>query len=173
MLALCPGDAVGKRRERPPGKSGGWAGSGQAAGQGAASLSDSNPRVRVDQRHRDRRRDPAEDGLLSLQNEGKETKAMLEDSGDRTQRVVESPQKSVTGEWALLQDVVSYPDSGVAARYRRMGLSVRQGQKLKIRAVSEGLLEEVEEHTATGRLVVLRLTEKGRQAWRSSVKRRR
>jgi hypothetical protein len=104
-------------------------------------------------------------GLLSLQNEGREVAHVVEGGDDGAQHVVASPQNPVTGEWALLQDVVSYPDSGVAARYKRIGKSVRQGQKLKTMAVSSGLLEEVEEHTATGRLVVLRLTEKGRHSW--------
>lgn len=63
----------------------------------------------------------------------------------------------------FLQDVSDYPDSGVAARYKRMGLSVRQGQKLKMRAVADGLFVETEEHTQTGRMLLLRLTEKGRQ----------
>ncbi|MCC6487750.1 MAG: ATP-binding protein [Candidatus Hydrogenedentes bacterium] len=109
-------------------------------------------------------------GLLSLRNEGQEMAHAVEVGDDGTRHVVESPQKPVTGEWALLQDIISYPDSGVAARYKRLGISVRQGQKLKMRAVAEGLLAEVEEHTLTGRLVVLRLTEKGRQSWEKSGK---
>jgi len=63
---------------------------------------------------------------------------------------------------AFLVDVRAYPDSGVAARYKRLGLSVRQGQKLKLKSVADGLLEEADEHTQTGRVVSLRLTEKGR-----------
>lgn len=62
---------------------------------------------------------------------------------------------------AFLLDVHDYPESGVAARYKRLGLSVRQGQKLKERLVREGLLEDREEHTPTGRIRLLRLTEQG------------
>jgi hypothetical protein len=65
---------------------------------------------------------------------------------------------------ALLADVLTFPDSGVAARYKRLGLSVRQGQKMKVKLVTDALLTEAEEHTQTGRFVVLRLTEKGRQS---------
>jgi hypothetical protein len=66
-------------------------------------------------------------------------------------------------EIAFLQDVVDHPDSGVAARYQRLGLSGRQGQKLKTRLVEQGLIEEQLETTHTGRLMVVRLTEKGEQ----------
>jgi len=68
---------------------------------------------------------------------------------------------------ALLLDVDAYPDSGVAARYKRLGVSVRQGQKLKLKLVADGILEEAEEHTRSGRVVVLRLTEKGRRSLES------
>jgi len=63
---------------------------------------------------------------------------------------------------AFLLDVASYPESGIAARYKRMAISVRQGQKLKAQLVSAGLIEESEEHTKTGRIRKIRLTEKGR-----------
>ena len=64
----------------------------------------------------------------------------------------------------FLADVRDHPDSGIAARYKRLGISVRQGQKLKQRAVEQGLTEEEDIRTPTGRLRVIRLTEKGRQA---------
>lgn len=65
-------------------------------------------------------------------------------------------------EMALFADVVRYPESGVAERYLRLGLSVRQGQKLKRALVERGLLGEQLETTRRGQLRVIRLTEKGR-----------
>jgi len=66
-------------------------------------------------------------------------------------------------ELAFLRDVQEYPDSGIAARYKRLGLSVRQGQKLKIRALQQSLIQETIETTKTGRLIVICLTEKAHQ----------
>ena len=60
----------------------------------------------------------------------------------------------------FLLDVKAHPDSGVAERYRRLGLSVRQGQKLKGYMLDRELVSEVQEHTKTGRLNRIRLTEK-------------
>lgn len=65
---------------------------------------------------------------------------------------------------ALLADVNDYPESGIAARYKRIGISVRQGQKLKAQLVNQELIEEREQRTQTGRIRIIRLTEKGRAA---------
>ena len=65
---------------------------------------------------------------------------------------------------ALLADVHGYPDSGIAERYKRLGLSVRQGQKLKEQLIREGLVEEQLQTTHSGKLRVIRLTENGRLA---------
>ncbi len=62
----------------------------------------------------------------------------------------------------FLHDVKDNPESGVAVRYKRLGISVRQGQKLKARLAQDGMIEEHEERTTTGRLRVIRLTEKGK-----------
>ena len=62
---------------------------------------------------------------------------------------------------AFLVDVRDYPESGVAARYKRIGLSVRQGQKLKANLVEQDLVQEQETRTPIGRLRVIRLTEQG------------
>jgi hypothetical protein len=66
-------------------------------------------------------------------------------------------------EIAFLKDVVGNPDSGVAARYKRLGLSGRQGQKLKTRLLDQGLIEEQLGATPAGRLMTIRLTEQGKQ----------
>lgn len=66
-------------------------------------------------------------------------------------------------EIAFLRDIQRYPDSGVAARYKRLGLSVRQGQKLKAQLLKDGLIDDHTDITKTGRLTTIRLTEHGKQ----------
>jgi len=60
----------------------------------------------------------------------------------------------------FLEDVKNHPESGIAARYRRLGISVRQGNKLKARLMEKGLIEEDMLTTDTGRRKVIRLSEK-------------
>jgi len=67
-------------------------------------------------------------------------------------------------ETAFLQDVADHPEGGVAARYQRLGLSARQGQKLKLKMLEKGLMEEHLETTRVGRLMVIRPSEKGKSA---------
>jgi hypothetical protein len=62
---------------------------------------------------------------------------------------------------AFLKDVQEYPESGVAARYKRLGLSVRQGQNLIGKLLEQGLIEQNQEIINTGRLKVIHLSEKG------------
>lgn len=64
----------------------------------------------------------------------------------------------------FLKDVEEHPDSGVAARYERLGLSVRQGQKLIERLFETSLIEQQLDTTKTGRMRVIRLTENGKNA---------
>jgi hypothetical protein len=64
----------------------------------------------------------------------------------------------------FLKDVQSHPDSGIAERYKRLGISVRQGQKIKAYLAADGLIEEQEERTSTGKLLRIQLTEEGRHA---------
>jgi len=52
----------------------------------------------------------------------------------------------------FLKDVEEYPDSGVAARYKRLGLSVRQGQKVKARLVEKDLIHEEDIRTPKGKV---------------------
>ena len=66
----------------------------------------------------------------------------------------------------FLKDVAAYPDSGIAARYKRTGVSVRQGMKVKAYLAAEELIEEQEMRTSTGKLIAIRLTEKARQLLR-------
>jgi hypothetical protein len=63
---------------------------------------------------------------------------------------------------AFLDDVDRYPDSGIALRYRRLGLSVRQGQKIKNELIAAGWVTEEVQTTHQGRVRTIRLTEQGR-----------
>ncbi|MHC4271865.1 MAG: ATP-binding protein, partial [Planctomycetota bacterium] len=63
-------------------------------------------------------------------------------------------------ELAFLRDVKEHPDSGIAGRYKRLEISVRQGQKLTVKMLKEGLIEESIQTTRTGRMKVIKLTEK-------------
>lgn len=65
-------------------------------------------------------------------------------------------------EKAFLQDVQNYPDSGIALRYKRLDLSVRQGQRLKAQVLRQLLIEQSIETTKTGRKISIHLTEKGK-----------
>jgi hypothetical protein len=62
---------------------------------------------------------------------------------------------------AFLADIKLMPQSGVAARYRRLGLSGRQGDRLKRALIEQGLIEEQLQSTETGRTNFLRLTVHG------------
>ena len=66
-------------------------------------------------------------------------------------------------ETAFLKDVAILPDSGVVARYTRLRLSGRQGDKAKRSLIDLGLIEETEKLTQHGRTKVIRLTDKGKQ----------
>jgi hypothetical protein len=75
----------------------------------------------------------------------------------------EPKKKSMeNAEIEFLKDVREHSYSGVAARYERLGLSVRQGQTLIEKLFEEGLIEQQLETTKTGRVRVIHLTEKGR-----------
>jgi hypothetical protein len=62
----------------------------------------------------------------------------------------------------FLTDVDQYSSSGIADRYKRMGISVRQGQQLKATLLSEGLIQERVEATHSGRVRIVKLTVKGK-----------
>lgn len=66
-----------------------------------------------------------------------------------------------TVEDLFLKDIRDYPESGVAGRYKRIGISVRQGQKIKYKLLKDGLLVEEEIHNKTGRFKRIELTKKG------------
>ncbi len=63
---------------------------------------------------------------------------------------------------AFLVDIAAFPEAGVAERYKRLGISVRLGQKTKGHLAEKGLILEQVETTSGGKLRAIRLTEKGR-----------
>jgi hypothetical protein len=72
------------------------------------------------------------------------------------------PNKTLDIEIAFLKDVADYPDSGIAARYKRLGLSVRQGQKIKNKLLEKQFIQENTEKTPTGKLNKITLAEKAK-----------
>jgi len=62
---------------------------------------------------------------------------------------------------AFLKDVRDYPDSGIAQRYKRLALSVRQGQKLKEKLAGDDWIVETTEITPQGKRRKVELTKKG------------
>jgi hypothetical protein len=68
---------------------------------------------------------------------------------------------------AFLKDIQQYPDSGIAQRYKRLSISVRQGQNIKNKALNRGLIEEQIQTTKTGRIKVINLTTKAETLIRS------
>ncbi|MDI6451841.1 hypothetical protein, partial [Anaerobaca lacustris] len=97
--------------------------------------------------------------MVQLDVEDKATKDEAPEGAGPHQDDAESSSSRL--EVAFLQDVVDCPDSGVAARYQRLGLSARQGHKLKVRMLERGLIDEHLETTHAGRRMTVRLTEKG------------
>jgi len=77
--------------------------------------------------------------------------------------VTHKPKSADSSNMVLLQDIQNFPESGIALRYKRLGVSVRQGQKLKAKMLQEGLIEERLETTKNGRLKVVQATEEGKK----------
>ncbi len=90
-------------------------------------------------------------GLMSVRNQPKTAPLVFGDSSAPT----------ISSGKAFLADVAEFPDCGVAERYKRLGLSVRQGQKIKDDFIEKGLIQEQVQTTNKGRLKVIRLTEQG------------
>ena len=65
-------------------------------------------------------------------------------------------------ELAFLRDVAAYADGGVAERYKRLGFSVRFGERVKRTLAEKQLVQEEIQTTSRGKLRVIRLTEEGR-----------
>lgn len=63
---------------------------------------------------------------------------------------------------AFISDVAAFPDGGIAERYKRLGWSVRQGQKVKGALIEKGLISEEIQTTSRAKIRVVRLTERAR-----------
>lgn len=72
--------------------------------------------------------------------------------------------RTLTLEQQFLQDIITYPASGIAERYHRLKVSVRQGEKLKDHLIAQHLIFQELQTTSRGRVRVLRLTDSGRDA---------
>lgn len=65
-------------------------------------------------------------------------------------------------DFEFLQDVMDYQDDGVRVRYKRLGLSVDKGNRLKNQLVGNGILEEQEVKSGRSRKLLLRITRQAR-----------
>ena len=103
-------------------------------------------------------------GLLSARRHPTQKRDSQSDrsssSSDRLQTIATNGLTEL--ERTFLEDVAAFPEGGVAERYKRLGLSVRQGQKLKDALSEKGMIQEQVDTTRYGKLRVIRLTEKGR-----------
>jgi len=77
--------------------------------------------------------------------------------------------KLTDSESGFLKDVAVMPASGVVARYTRLGLSGRQGDKAKRALIEMGLVEEIEEITPRGRIKVIRLSDAGKRYLETAI----
>ena len=75
---------------------------------------------------------------------------------------LEIPEQEEPTILAFVMDILTHPDSGIAQRYKRLGISVRQGQKLKDRLCRERFIAESETITSVGRKKILVLLAKGK-----------
>ena len=68
------------------------------------------------------------------------------------------------GESSFLKDIAMHPLSGVAARYKRLEISARQGDKIKHSLLDSGHISEAPASSPADRRKILRLTTRGRSA---------
>ena len=62
----------------------------------------------------------------------------------------------------FLQDIVDYPDNGVKARYKRLGMSAGAGNRLKDNLITHGWVEDQIAEVGTTRKLLLRLTKQAK-----------
>ena len=100
------------------------------------------------------------------------TDGMLEEKMKPCRTIVENTKYAVDlsdTEMVFLKDVALVPNSGVAARYRRCGLSGRQGDKIKHLLLEKGCIQEKEHISPKGMSKVLSLSESGENIVRASA----
>jgi hypothetical protein len=66
--------------------------------------------------------------------------------------------------FVFMEDILQYPDDGVKARYKRLGLSTGTANRLKQQLTNQNWLQEQTVDLGQTRKVVLRLTQQGRDA---------
>jgi len=66
--------------------------------------------------------------------------------------------------FAYIEDVLQYPDDGVKARYKRLGLSTGTANRLKDQLITQGWLEDQAVDIGQTRKVILRLTKQSKDA---------
>ena len=66
--------------------------------------------------------------------------------------------------FSFLQDIIEYPDDGVKARYKRLGMSAGTGNRLKENLISQGWLEDQIVEFGTTRKLLLRLTKQAKES---------
>lgn len=91
----------------------------------------------------------------------------LMDQGSLSSSSLASLSRTNTELAALLRHVAEHPLVGVAARYDALGLSRRKGDALKDALVQHGALRPVSVPIPRGRVLLLELTEDGRDAAQS------
>jgi Helicase HerA, central domain len=80
----------------------------------------------------------------------------------------DAPDKKVTPhELQFLEDVADHPLSGVVQRYKRLGANRRKGNAWKQSCLVKGLIAVAEIATPSGRVVLLELTDAGREMVRT------
>lgn len=62
------------------------------------------------------------------------------------------------GAIALIQDIISYPDEGVDARYKRLGWSVDRGNRIKRTLTANGLIDLAKVRVGRTQKVILRVS---------------
>jgi len=96
-------------------------------------------------------------------------------TGSRRKRFVDREFKQVSqvqiddkvlneDEFVFLQDIIEHEDDGVKIRYKRIGVSVGRGNRLKEELLERGWIEDEVVRVGKSRKVLLRLTKEGRQA---------
>jgi hypothetical protein len=66
--------------------------------------------------------------------------------------------------FAVLADVLTYPDDGIRIRYKRLGLSAGTGNRIKQQLLDQGWLEDQVIELGRTRKLLLRLTAQGKKA---------
>lgn len=102
-------------------------------------------------------------GLLSARDHAIQPRADLPAEAVPAGSSVNADASHSAGEQAFFIDVATFPDGGIAERYKRLGWSVRQGQKVKAALIRKGLISEEIRTTPRGKIRIIRLTEQAKQ----------